>query len=138
MVKEERAEIGGYFQNLAEEFSDFSSFLKDDGCDVVKFLHCPESEESEEDIREYFEDDDEVTEEQIQASVDFTRLITTEAYFPIREVQGSFTKARGIVADYGEERFHHGKEGLLAELDELIEELSQVEDDSLEILLLRG
>ncbi|BDS07308.1 hypothetical protein NT6N_23480 [Oceaniferula spumae] len=137
-VKDEKAEISGYYQNFAEEFDDLASFLKDDGCDLIPYLFCPESYQSEEEIREWFEYDDDATEESINAAIAYNKLITTETYSSIQEVYAAMTKARNIASGYGEERFHHGKEALLLDLDELIAELEKKKDDEFEVQFVRA
>jgi hypothetical protein len=142
-VKDEKAEIEGYYQNFAEEFNDLASFLKDDGCDLIQYLYCPESLESEDEIREWFEDDEDeededATEEKIQEAISYNKVITTESYSKIQDVYASLVKARSIAAEYDENRFHHGKEALLSDLDELLAELEKKKDEDLEVLLGRG
>jgi len=136
-VEDGKSEIGGYYQNLAEEFNDFSAFLKEDGCDLVPYLYCPESYQSEEELREWFEDDEEASEEMIKEAIAWNESVNTRSYAPIREVYGSLLKAREIAANYGEERFHHGREGLLADLDELLGELEQKKEEDLRMLFFR-
>lgn len=136
-AKDEKPEIKGYYQNFAEEFNDFAHFLKEDGCDLNPYLYCPNSIETEEDIRDYFEYDEDVTEEKINEVIAYNKLITTEAYYPISKVVADLLKARTIADSYGEERFHHGKDALLSDLDEVIQSLDDIKDTGIEILLFR-
>jgi hypothetical protein len=137
-VKNKKADIGGYYQNFAEEFDDLASFLKDDGCDLISYLFCPNSAQSEEDIREWFEYEEDVTEERINEAIAYNKLITTDTYHPIKSVIDRLTIARDIAATYGDERFHHGREALLSDIDELLVELKKHEDSDLDILFFRG
>jgi hypothetical protein len=137
-VKDEKAEIEGYYQNFAEEFNDLASFLKDDGCDLIQYLYCPESVESEDEIREWFEYDEDATEEKIQEAIAYNKVITTKSYSKIIDVYHSIVKARSIAAGYNKNRFHHGREALLSDIDELLAELETKKDQDLEVLLERG
>lgn len=137
-VKDEKADIGGYYQNFAAEFDGLASFLKDDGCDLISYLYCPESYQPEEALREWFAFDEDATEESIEEAIAYNKLITTDSHAPIQEVFDRLTKARSLIADYDEERFEHGKAPLLEDLDELLTALVPHAGEDLEIQLMRG
>ena len=136
-VKDQKADIDGYFQNLAAEFDDFATFLKRDGCDIAPYLYCPESYQSEEAIREWYRFDEDATEEVIENAIAYIKLITTDSHYPVHDVYLSLVAARKIAEGYGDDRFNHGKQPLLEELDELIGELEKKQGDEIEIQLLR-
>lgn len=84
IASEPETDIGGYYQNFAEEFENINFLLKKDGCDLSPYLYCPESWEDEEDMREYGASEEDIAQ---------TKLITTEEYHPLAEVSDKVKKA---------------------------------------------
>ena len=129
IASEPNKEIDGYFQNFAGEFENINFLLKKDDCDLSSYLYCPESWEDEEDMKGFGSSDEDIA---------YMKLITTEEYHPISEVVQKVNKTIELANGYDEEVFEYGKEGFLADLRELGEELSKHSKDDLKILFCRA
>lgn len=129
ITSESELEIEGYFQNFAMDFENLNQLLIRDGLDLSSFLYCPESEMDEETLRdlEYEED-----------AIAYMKTITTDDYHPLASVLVELKKALEFAKGYNDGQFDYGKEGLIADLEEMIAAITPHATSGASIQLLRA
>ncbi|MFT6240395.1 MAG: hypothetical protein ACJAQT_002482 [Akkermansiaceae bacterium] len=129
IITEPEIELDRYLQNLAAEYEVLASYLAKEQFDIFPILHCPESFVPE-DARQYCPmNEDELAHMKIVVTDDFHK---PEKYLP------AFERGLVIVKTTQKIELTHEKDGLLSDLQELIEGLKVAVKKDLQVQLLRG
>jgi hypothetical protein len=128
-------EIDGYFQNLAMDYHDLHHQFVEHGCDLSPYIFDPESAGMREEMDELEEFEDE---EMDEAETAYHKAIVTDDYHPIKMVVESIRKALELARSFDENWFSYGKEGFVADLEELLENLEPHVDSGIRVQLVQA
>jgi hypothetical protein len=118
-----------YLQNLASDFESVFYGAQGENWDLSPYLHCPESQQDEEEMREF-----EASEEEIA----YMKLISSDQFYPVAEILERLDNAIEKVKTVDEEFFSEGKEGFLVDLEDLRTGLAELDAKTVKVQLLRG
>lgn len=118
-----------YLQNLASDFEPIFYGAQGENWDLSPYLYCPESEQDEEEMREF-----EASEEEIA----YMKMITSDQYYPVAEVLARVENAIEKAKTVNEDFFSYGKEGFLKDLEDLRAGLAELDANTVKVQLGRG
>ncbi len=122
-------DLDGYYQELGEFYEQLSLILKSEGCNILPYLFCPESDLSEDEINS----GEHTAEEQ-----EIVSIISTDDFHDADEVYEEITTALDVVRSLEDEVPTARRAGLISDLENLTEELEIPVEEKAKVQLLRG